>query len=115
MLSTASLSIVLLFLCAFVNAQFGFFDGMFRQQQEYHQPSGASQWAAHLESVSCNRYLCPATLDCVKAPADCPCPYPEDVKCTLPDKDSLDGATVICVRGDNECAQVGALSKKWSK
>ncbi|KAF9054992.1 hypothetical protein BDZ89DRAFT_1055619 [Hymenopellis radicata] len=102
MLSRASLSVVLLFLCAFVNAQFGFFDGMFRQQQEYHQPSGASQWAAHLESVSCNRYLCPATLDC-------------DVKCTLPDKDSSDGATVICVRGDNECTQIGALSRKWSK
>jgi hypothetical protein len=52
MLSRASLCFVVFFLCAIANAQFNFFDGMFRQQQQ-EQPSGASMWAAHLESGTC--------------------------------------------------------------
>lgn len=44
---------VFLFFLQLASAQFQFFDGMFgqqqqRQQQQHH--SGASQWAAHLES-----------------------------------------------------------------
>ncbi|KAK0206744.1 hypothetical protein DFS33DRAFT_615942 [Desarmillaria ectypa] len=107
----SSLSFVLIFLAGLISAQFNFFDGMFRHQEQ-HQPSGASQWAAHSEGISCNRYLCPSTLECVKAPRECPCPNVEDIKCTIPDANSRDGATVLCVRGENECADVERLSKK---
>ncbi|KAJ7068490.1 hypothetical protein C8F01DRAFT_611941 [Mycena amicta] len=93
-----------------VAAQFQFFDGMFQQQQRQQQHhSGASQWAAHLESVSCSDYLCPGTLDCVSSPVDCPCPDAEDIKCTIPDAEG--DATVVCVRGSDECRQVERLAR----
>ncbi|KAJ7180319.1 hypothetical protein C8R43DRAFT_1093644 [Mycena crocata] len=108
--------VFLLFLLQLAAAQFGqFFDGMFQQQHQQQQQqqhhSGASQWAAHLESVSCSQYLCPATLDCVGSPVDCPCPDAEDVKCTIPDAEEAEGATVICVRGGNDCQQVERLAR----
>ncbi|KAJ7639018.1 hypothetical protein FB45DRAFT_904494 [Roridomyces roridus] len=107
------LPLLFLFFLQMVAAQFQFFDGMFggqrQQQQQYH--SGASQWAAHLESVSCSRYLCPATLDCVGSPVECPCPDPEDIKCTIPDADDSSAATVVCVRGTEECRQVERLTR----
>ncbi|KAJ6598845.1 hypothetical protein DFH09DRAFT_902838 [Mycena vulgaris] len=101
-----------LFFLQLVAAQFQFFDGMFQQQQRQQQQqyhSGASQWAAHLESVACSQYLCPATLDCVGSPVDCPCPDAEDIKCTIPDAD--EGATVVCVRGNNDCQHVERLAR----
>ncbi|KAJ7490363.1 hypothetical protein B0H11DRAFT_2010232 [Mycena galericulata] len=104
--------VLFFFFLQLVAAQFQFFDGMFgqqRQQQQHH--SGASQWAAHLESVSCSQYLCPTTLDCVGSPVDCPCPDPEDIKCMVPDADEKDGATVVCVRGSNECREVERLAR----
>ncbi|KAJ7240358.1 hypothetical protein B0H12DRAFT_987570, partial [Mycena haematopus] len=94
-----------------VAAQFQFFDSMFgqqHQQQQQQHHSGASQWAAHLESVSCSDYLCPATLDCVGSPIDCPCPDAEDIKCLIPDAEEKEG-TVVCVRGNNECRHVEEL------
>jgi hypothetical protein len=122
-----------------VSAQFQFFENMFSQQQHHHQQqqqqqrSGASQWAAYSDSgqclchfffqnrvtdrvvsllaVLCSQYLCPGTLDCVKRPVDCPCPNPEDIKCTIPDTEGED-ATVVCIRGQNECAEVERLMKK---
>ncbi|KAJ6490366.1 hypothetical protein C8R47DRAFT_1045948 [Mycena vitilis] len=106
---------VFLFFLQLVSAQFQFFDGMFghqQQQQQQQHHSGASQWAAHLESVSCSQYLCPATLDCVGSPVDCPCPDAEDIKCTIPDSDDTHGATIVCVRGENECKQVEELARR---
>ncbi|GJJ07157.1 hypothetical protein Clacol_001357 [Clathrus columnatus] len=93
-----------------VSAQFGFFDQMFggghvRQQQ----PSG-NQWAMQSEVVSCSNYLCPKTLDCVQSPALCPCPFPEDIRCVIPDVQDKDAATIICVRGDSECKEVQKLA-----
>ncbi|KIY73807.1 hypothetical protein CYLTODRAFT_416832 [Cylindrobasidium torrendii FP15055 ss-10] len=108
---TARLPVVLLCFCAVANAQFGFFDRMFHHEQE-ERPSAASQWQAHLDAVSCNQYLCPTTLNCVKSPSDCPCPYVEDIKCIIPDKDSRDGSTVVCARGQEGCDQIKRLSKK---
>ncbi|KAJ6628873.1 hypothetical protein B0H10DRAFT_1777701 [Mycena sp. CBHHK59/15] len=101
-----------LFFLQLVAAQFQFFDGMFQQQQQQQQQqhSGAS-WAAHLESVACSQYLCPETLDCVGSPVDCPCPDAEDIKCTIPDADEVHGATVVCVRGNDECKQVERLAR----
>lgn len=35
----------------------------------------------------------------------------EDIKCVIPDMDINDeGATVVCVRGENECAEVERLA-----
>ncbi|KAJ7781021.1 hypothetical protein B0H16DRAFT_1404126 [Mycena metata] len=109
MLRALSLLLFAFFL-QLVSAQFQFFDGMFQQQHQQQQPSGAT-WAAHLESVSCSQYLCPATLHCVGGPVDCPCPDPEDIKCTIPDSDEKGAATVVCVRGENECRQVERLAR----
>jgi len=121
-----------------VFGQFGnFFEGMFGHQQQHHQQqrSGASQWAAYSDSgmftcymphdcsstslcslVSCSQYMCPETLDCVAKPSQCPCPNPEDIKCVIPDSEGgPDDATVICTRGQNECAEVDRLMRKGVK
>lgn len=101
-------------------AQFGFFDQMFqgghpRHQQQQQQRPGGSQWAAQADLVPCNKYLCPSTLICVEAPVDCPCPYPEDIKCVVPDlgrdgKTTGGGGTVVCVSGKEGC---NAVNKMW--
>jgi len=58
-------------------------------------------WASTVEQIQCDRYLCPATLDCVERPMHCPCPSPEDIKCIIPDHAApSDGGTVVCVRGE---------------
>ncbi|KAF8076603.1 hypothetical protein FPV67DRAFT_1559038 [Lyophyllum atratum] len=105
-----------------VSANFDFFGNMFGNQQQHHQQqqqqqhrSGASQWAAHADTVPCSQYLCPTTLDCVARPVDCPCPDVQDVKCTIPDVVSSNEATVVCVRGENECAEVERLMRRGSK
>jgi len=105
------------------NAQFNFFDHMFghpqqqqkqQQQQQQSGSSGDSQWMAYSEALSCSQYLCPDTLSCVKRPADCPCPNTEDTKCTVPDALEIDAATVVCVRGVEECALVERLMRSYS-
>ncbi|KAJ3808491.1 hypothetical protein F5876DRAFT_45899 [Lentinula aff. lateritia] len=96
---------------SFVAAQFSFFDQMFSHQHPHQQqqpPSGGSQWASNIESVSCSRYLCP-TLDCVATPHDCPCPDQEDVKCIIPDADDKTVGTVVCARGPDACLSVERL------
>ncbi|KAF8351604.1 hypothetical protein F5887DRAFT_215238 [Amanita rubescens] len=107
--------VILLPLAGIASAQFQFFDSMFghpQQQQHHHQQrTGAEQYAALVDEVSCPGYLCPVTLDCVENPTYCPCPDEEDVKCIIPDIDSHrpgDG-TVVCVRGAHGCAQVDRL------
>ncbi|KAF7355503.1 Long chronological lifespan protein 2 [Mycena sanguinolenta] len=103
--------VVFLFLLQLVSAQFQFFDNMFGQQRQQQQQHPGASWAAHLESVACSDYLCPATLDCVGSPVDCPCPDAEDIKCIIPDSEEKDG-TVVCVRGNNECRQVEELMRR---
>ncbi|KAF8592126.1 hypothetical protein K439DRAFT_1643784 [Ramaria rubella] len=95
-----------------VSAQFGFFEQMFQghPQQHQQQRSGASAWAAHAEGAQCSNYLCPKTLDCVETPSACPCPNPEDIKCLVPDAQDKGSATVFCVRGETECAEVEKLA-----
>ncbi|KAG2152439.1 hypothetical protein BD769DRAFT_1342010 [Suillus cothurnatus] len=105
------------------SAQFNFFDQMFghsqqqQQQQQQQQrgsaPSGNSQWVAHSEALPCSQYLCPSTLACVKRPADCPCPNAEDIKCTIPDAVDAEAATVVCVRGMEECTPVDRLMRSY--
>nr|XP_031857380.1 uncharacterized protein CI109_007202 [Kwoniella shandongensis]KAA5524452.1 hypothetical protein CI109_007202 [Kwoniella shandongensis] len=59
-------------------------------------------------------YVCPASLACVPTPADCPCPYPEDVKCVIPDhrdRDEGEGPPFVCVRGEVGCKDVVDFAK----
>ncbi|KAL1738331.1 hypothetical protein HDZ31DRAFT_51169 [Schizophyllum fasciatum] len=116
MLHSSVLALICLWMATAVYAQFGFFDNMFghqqqqfQQQQQQQQRSHASQWAAYQESVPCSKYLCPGTLDCVAKPSHCPCPHVQDIKCLIPDKDG--DATVVCVRGEDGCNQVGKLAR----
>ncbi|PCH41462.1 hypothetical protein WOLCODRAFT_100598 [Wolfiporia cocos MD-104 SS10] len=110
----------ILFFLSVAYAQFNFFEQMFghgNQQQQYQQPrshssSGAGQWVAQSDSVSCAQYLCPATLVCVANPSDCPCPDVQDVKCLIPDAEDKNSATVVCARGSAGCDDVRRLSRR---
>ncbi|KAJ8698497.1 Long chronological lifespan protein 2 [Pleurotus ostreatus] len=119
-MSTMSSRITLLLLiCGFlpaVLAQFGGWDfsQMFGQQRQQEPPSGTSQWAAQADTVPCSHYLCPTTLVCVRKPTDCPCPDVQDIKCTIPDAEDKDSGTVVCVRGEKQCAEVERLMKMGS-
>ncbi|KZS97885.1 hypothetical protein SISNIDRAFT_449478 [Sistotremastrum niveocremeum HHB9708] len=97
-----------------VAAQFNFFDQVFQQQQAQQRASGASGWAAQADAVPCSQYLCPDTLNCVEAPADCPCPHVQDIKCLVPDLVESGSATVVCVTGDEGCARIEKLASKGS-
>ncbi|KAG1752587.1 uncharacterized protein EDB91DRAFT_1045141 [Suillus paluster] len=119
---TRALILLLVASLPLASAQFNFFDHMFghpqqpqpQQQQQQQQQRGPSQWMAHSEALSCSQYLCPGTLSCVKRPADCPCPNAEDIKCSVPDAVETDAATVVCVRGVEECASVERLMRSYS-
>lgn len=69
-----------------------------------------SRFISCIEIVSCSHYLCPKTLDCVQSPALCPCPFPEDIRCVVPDMQDKDAATILCVRGDSECKEIERLA-----
>ncbi|KAG1892252.1 hypothetical protein F4604DRAFT_17972 [Suillus subluteus] len=124
MMTTQLRSLILLLAASLplASAQFNFFDQMFghsqQQQQQQQQrgsgPSGNSQWMAHSEALPCSQYLCPSTLTCVERPADCPCPNAEDIKCTIPDAVDTEAATVVCVRGVEECTPVEQLTSSYS-
>ncbi|WVQ84094.1 long chronological lifespan protein 2 [Cryptococcus sp. DSM 104549] len=112
-----------LLLLPFAFAQFGqFFQQGFpfgghhhQQQQEPPAPGRQHKGWDEAQNVHCRAgYVCPASLACVPTPADCPCPYPEDVKCVIPDhrpRDEGEGPPFVCVRGDVGCAQVVEFSK----
>jgi len=119
--SIPSLCLLLSLFPTWALAQFGFFDQMFNaghqgRPQQQQQASGVTQYQSRVDSVACNRYLCPTTLDCVDIPAMCPCPYAEDIKCVIPDigpngKPDKNGVgTVICTSGDpNACVGLQKL------
>ncbi|KAI0082408.1 hypothetical protein K474DRAFT_1585822 [Panus rudis PR-1116 ss-1] len=85
--------------------------------QQHQRPAQGypNQWTAQADAVPCSQYLCPATLDCVPNPAQCPCPYAQDIKCLVPDADDKEGATVFCVRGAEECDEVKRLTALFGK
>jgi hypothetical protein len=51
------------------------------------------------------------TLECVANPAQCPCPDVQDIKCSVPDAEDEEAATVVCVRGQQECKEVERLMR----
>lgn len=101
----------------FFQQGFPFGGGFQQQQQQQEQQAPGRQHKGWTESerVHCRAgYVCPASLACVPTPADCPCPYPEDIKCVVPDnrpRDEGEGPPFFCVRGDTGCAQVLEFSK----
>ncbi|KAF8507608.1 hypothetical protein JB92DRAFT_688390 [Gautieria morchelliformis] len=107
------LSLLVLAILPLVSAQFGFFEQMFQgHPAQQQQRSGANAWAAQSEAVQCSSYICPKTLDCVDTPSACPCPNPEDIKCLVPDAQDKGSATVFCVRGEAECADIERLASR---
>ncbi|RSH83868.1 Long chronological lifespan protein 2 [Saitozyma podzolica] len=125
MLPRPLLTLVTLLLLPLTLAQFGnFFQGGFpfggghfqgNQQDAPKSPGRQHKGWTEMESVHCRAgYVCPGSLTCVPTPADCPCPYPEDVKCVLPDdrpRDEGEGPPFVCVRGQQECERVKVFAK----
>ncbi|KAH7887572.1 hypothetical protein F5I97DRAFT_1861369 [Phlebopus sp. FC_14] len=112
--------VVLATFTSIVTAQFGFFDHMFGNPQQHQRQSpgsnpGNSQWSMQADSVACSSYLCPDSLVCVAQPFECPCPNVEDVKCTISDAQDRGTATVVCVRGKEQCATVERLARSYSE
>ncbi|PVF99955.1 hypothetical protein CPB86DRAFT_730221 [Serendipita vermifera] len=112
----SSVLFLLSLLPALALAQFGFFDQMFQGQHHHQQQrAGSNNWMTMADSTPCPKYLCPGTLICANQPIDCPCPYPEDIKCVIPDKDingkvdNQSGGTVVCVRGNDGCDAVNKM------
>ncbi|WWD07896.1 hypothetical protein V865_006003 [Kwoniella europaea PYCC6329] len=118
-----------LFVFPFALAQFGgFFQHGFpfgghgppvhEQQQDFTRRREHRGWT-EMDNVHCRAgYVCPSSLACVPTPADCPCPYPEDIKCVIPDnreRDEGEGPPFVCVRstgGDQaSCDTVVEYSK----
>ncbi|SPO26746.1 uncharacterized protein UTRI_04054_B [Ustilago trichophora] len=79
-----------------VQAQFfqQFFGGngggsMFQQREQEPPPSGDATWfEARVDAAQCTQYLCPRTLSCVAKPSHCPCPFPQQIRCSFKDTSS---------------------------
>ncbi|KAJ1026119.1 hypothetical protein NDA18_003778 [Ustilago nuda] len=80
-----------------VQAQFfqQFFGGggggpMFGHREQEPPPSGDVSWfEARVDAAQCTQYLCPRTLSCVSKPSHCPCPFPQQIRCSYKDTDSI--------------------------
>lgn len=142
-LSVAVFAILFILQAWVVSAQFQFFEQMFgghpgqqHHQQQQRQSGSASYYNAQadngaplrrpatiahlltiylLSTVPCSEYLCPETLVCARNPAECPCPDVQDIKCTIPDRLEKGAASVLCVRGQNECLEVEKLLNAYAK
>ncbi|BEJ17391.1 hypothetical protein CspHIS471_0607920 [Cutaneotrichosporon sp. HIS471] len=94
---------------------FNFPFGQQQQQQQQQQQRPRREYPGWdlLHDVHCRAgYVCTGSLVCVPTPADCPCPYPEDTKCVVPDnreRDEGEGPPFVCVRGD--CDDVVRFSR----
>ncbi|KNZ45799.1 uncharacterized protein VP01_779g1 [Puccinia sorghi] len=63
-----------------------FVQQFFQQDDPGNHPNsspqgGPDKFVLLRDQSRCAQYLCPSTFDCVAAPADCPCPFVEDIKC----------------------------------
>jgi len=79
-------ALMLAFLADEGGCQFGnIFEQFFQQDDSDHHPhspqAGPEQLVLLRDQSRCAQYLCPSTFDCVPGPADCPCPFVEDIKC----------------------------------
>ncbi|SJX63513.1 uncharacterized protein SRS1_14269 [Sporisorium reilianum f. sp. reilianum] len=94
--AVALLVAVQLLLSAPVRGQFfqQFFGGnaggsMFGQREQEPPPSGDASWfEARVDAAQCTQYLCPRTLSCVAKPSHCPCPFPQQIRCSYKDTSS---------------------------
>lgn len=79
-----------------VQAQFfqQFFGGhgggsVFGHREQEPPPSGDASWfEARVDAAQCTQYLCPRTLSCVAKPSHCPCPFPQQIRCSYKDASS---------------------------
>ncbi|WRT64976.1 uncharacterized protein IL334_001917 [Kwoniella shivajii] len=131
MLFNFSTFLFTLVLLPFTFAQFGgFFQGGFpfgghgpphHQDQQQQGIRREHRGWNEMDNVHCRAgYVCPSSLACVPTPADCPCPYPEDIKCVIPDKrerDEGEGPPFVCIRSvgaggiSGNCDQVVEFAK----
>ncbi|KAK1926507.1 long chronological lifespan protein 2 [Papiliotrema laurentii] len=88
--------------------------GHHEHHQQHEQPGRSHKGWQEMQGVHCGAgYVCPASLACVPTPADCPCPYPEDIKCVIPDhrdRDEGEGPPFVCIRGGS-CDEVERFAK----
>ncbi len=52
------------------------------------QAGDASWFEARVDAAQCTHYLCPRTLSCVSKPSHCPCPFPQQIRCSYGDSSS---------------------------
>ena len=67
--------------------------------------------------ATCTKYLCPRTLSCVDKPAECPCPFPEQIRCPYSDSESgsidLGGSNCIQEKDCNRVQLMRALGHSF--
>ncbi|PWN98840.1 hypothetical protein FA09DRAFT_359997 [Tilletiopsis washingtonensis] len=114
------LLLLLVAVCLLQTARADFFQHFFQhgaaQQEQEAPPAGDASWFhARVQAAQCGRYLCPDTLACVGRPAECPCPFPQQIRCPYPDvaagaQTALSAGGSFCVQAA-DCSGVDALRK----
>ncbi|CAO1621197.1 unnamed protein product [Jaminaea pallidilutea] len=118
--ATAYAALLLLW-TTFASAQFfNFFQSGQQQPREQEPPpSGDASWfEARTEAANCPNYLCPRTLSCVPNPSRCPCPFPQQTRCSYPDPitGEIDGGGSFCITDDHSspsCEKVLLSRGMW--
>lgn len=54
----------------------------------FQQSGDASWFEARVDAAHCTQYLCPRTLSCVAKPSHCPCPFPQQIRCSYKETDT---------------------------
>lgn len=95
----------LFIVCTPANA---FMEHFFHQQQQQQQHHQEPSYQDRVFGKDCNQYLCPDTLQCVRTPSECPCPFPDSqIKCVLPTVEKGGENTYVCIsKGSKNCKYV---------
>ncbi|PKI85792.1 Long chronological lifespan protein 2 [Malassezia vespertilionis] len=72
-----------------------------QQGQEAHGVGDASWFQDRVDKAQCAQHLCSDTLACVGDPSACPCPYKEQIRCSL-------GDAYMCIQAA-DCGEVERL------
>lgn len=69
-------------------------------------------------TATCTSHLCPHTLSCVPSPSHCPCPMPQQIRCSYPDtsdpksKDPMGLGGSFCVQ-EGSCDRINDM-RHWA-
>lgn len=98
---------VFLFLFMAYTPASAFMEHFFQQQQQHNQQQEIS-YQDRVFGKDCTQYLCPDTLQCVRRPVDCPCPFPDSqIKCVLPAAEKGRESTFVCIsKSSKDCKYV---------